>query len=64
MADTNLYRITYERGQVKYGPRRVLGPSVGHSNAPGSQAWIKGKVVKVERIPLPDWEDVSEEFLK
>lgn len=61
-ADPNLYRITYNDGSVKYGPRKVLGPVVGHALAHNT-CWHK-RPSKIERIPIPaEWEDVTDEFL-
>lgn len=60
-ADTCLYRITYNNGSVKYGPRRVLGPVVGHAKA-GNSTWSKVPV-KIERAVHPDFTDVTDEFL-
>jgi hypothetical protein len=60
-ADTNLYKITYDTEQVKYGPRRVLGPVVGHALGDNS-SWCK-RPVKIERAVEPVWEDCPEEFL-
>jgi hypothetical protein len=59
MADTSLYRITYDTGLVKYGPRRVLGPVLG---AMRGAYWNK-KPVKIERAIQPVFEDVTTEFI-
>lgn len=60
-ADTSLYRITYNNDSVKYGPRRVLGPVVGHALA-GNSSWSK-RPVKIERAVEPQFTDVTDEFL-
>lgn len=60
-ADPNLYRITYNDGSVKYGPRKVLGPVVGHALA-GNSSWCKVPV-KLEKVLMPEFEDCTEEFL-
>lgn len=60
-ADTSLYRITYNNNSVKYGPRRVLGPVVGHAKA-GNTYWSKVPV-KIERAVAPQFTDVTDEFL-
>ena len=59
--DPHLYKITYNNDSVKYGPRTVLGPVVGHALA-GNSSWCKVPV-KIERIVPAEWEDCTEEFL-
>lgn len=59
MSDPRLFRITYDNGTVKYGPRRVLGPVIGAHKV---DHWGKHPV-KVEAIPQPEWQDVTAEFL-
>jgi hypothetical protein len=62
MADLSIYKITYNDGSVKYGPRKVLGPVVGHAKARNTY-WHK-RPAKIERLPMPTtWEDVTSEFL-
>lgn len=61
MADTNVYKITYNDGSTKLGERKVVGPVVGHALANNTR-WHK-RPVKIERAPEPAWEDVTEEFL-
>lgn len=60
MADTRLFRITYDTGFVKYGPRRVLGPVIGAMK----DNWYK-RPVKIEAAPGDiAWTDVTSEFIK
>lgn len=61
MADTRLFKITYDNGSVKYGPRRVLGPVIGAMK----DGWYK-RPVKVEAIVVRpgEWDDVTSEFIK
>jgi len=59
-ADKNIYRITYDDGSVKLGTRKVLGPVVGQAKK--GHAWYR-KPLKIERVPEPEWQDVTADFL-
>lgn len=65
-ADTRLFRLTYDTGVVKYGPRAVAGPAAAQTIKHGSWNHRIGRLVLVEATDAEataGWTDVTEEFL-
>jgi hypothetical protein len=67
MADDRLFRLTYDSGTIKYGPRVVVGPAAAYTlKHKGSWSYRVGMLTKVEATDMEatsGWADVTEEFL-
>ena len=64
MADTRLFRLTYDRGTVKHGNRLAAGLAAAMTAKRGGNCRL-GYVVKVEATNWganEGWRDVSAEF--
>lgn len=66
-ADHRLFKLTYDSGTVKYGPRVMVGPAAAYTlKHKGSWSHRLGMVTKIEATDMDatgGWDDVTEEFL-
>jgi hypothetical protein len=65
VADTRLFRITYDSGTVKFGLRSVAGPAAARTVKYGGYSWRLGLVNRIEATnygATAGWSDVSAEF--